>query len=98
MAKLRKPPMRTCTGCMAVKPKKELIRVVRTPEGDVVLDVTGKRSGRGAYICPDVTCLQEAHKRGRLGKSLEVEIGATTWEQLEQACSQWQQAAGRAKR
>lgn len=98
MAKLRKVPMRTCTGCMVVKPKKELVRVVRTPGGEVVLDVTGKLSGRGAYICPDVACLQEAHKRGRLSRSLQVEITTTTWEQLEQACSQWQQAAGRAKR
>jgi uncharacterized protein len=98
MAKVRKVPMRQCTGCLIVKPKKELIRVVRTPEGEVVLDVTGKRSGRGAYICPDVSCLKEAHKRGRLGKSLEITIEQKTWEQLETACSQWQQAGGHAKR
>lgn len=90
--------MRTCTGCLQVKPKKELVRVVRTPEGQVILDPTGKRSGRGAYICPDLACLQEAHRRGRLGRSLEMEIDQSTWEQLETACGAWQQASGRAKR
>jgi predicted RNA-binding protein YlxR (DUF448 family) len=97
MAKVRKVPMRQCTGCLTVRPKKELVRVVRTPEGEVVLDFTGKRSGRGAYICPDVNCLAEAHKRGRLSKSLEVPIDQETWEQLEQACID-RQAGGQAKR
>jgi len=71
--------------------------VVRTPEGEVVLDATGKKSGRGAYICPDQACLREAHKRGRLAKSLEVAIDDDTWQQLDQACQAWQ-SAGQGKR
>jgi predicted RNA-binding protein YlxR (DUF448 family) len=67
-----------------------MVRVVRTPAGPVVLDATGKLSGRGAYICPDVSCLAAARKRGSLAKSLEVSIDEETWQQLEQACREWQ--------
>ncbi len=89
--------MRQCTGCLVVRPKREMVRAVRTPEGAVVLDTTGKRSGRGAYMCPDVTCFAEARKRGRLAKSLEVAVDSETWQQLEQACLEWQ-AGGQSKR
>ena len=71
--------------------------MVRTPEGEVVLDTTGKRSGRGAYVCPDVSCLRKAREQGRLDKSLTVSISTPTWQQLEEACLAWQ-ATGQAKR
>lgn len=70
----KKIPMRRCLGCMQSFPKKELIRVVRTPEGEVLLDLTGKKSGRGAYLCKDKACLKKAIKAKRLQSNLEVQI------------------------
>jgi len=70
----RKIPERRCVGCGEAKPKKELIRVVRSPEGVISLDATGKRSGRGAYICPDPKCLTKAVRSKRLEKSLSCPI------------------------
>lgn len=66
--------MRTCVGCRTVKPKKELIRIVRTPEAAVEIDTTGKRSGRGAYICPSIECLQNAIKKRQLERALNIRI------------------------
>ena len=74
MPKARKIPQRTCIGCQAVRPKRELIRIVRTPAGEVVLDPTGKKSGRGAYICPQQACLAKALAGNKLDKALEIEI------------------------
>jgi hypothetical protein len=68
-------PMRTCVGCRLTRPKRELVRVVRDPEGKVSLDVTGKRSGRGVYICPTEECLEKAVKGRQLERSLETKIG-----------------------
>ncbi len=67
-------PMRTCVGCRQTKPKRDLIRVVRDPEGKVALDVTGKRSGRGVYICPSIECLEKAMRGRQLERSLETKI------------------------
>ena len=72
--KVKKIPLRKCLGCMESFPKKELIRVVRTPEGDVCIDLTGKKSGRGAYICKSEACLKKAVKSKRIQNNLEVEI------------------------
>ena len=69
--KVRRVPQRMCVGCQQMKPKKQLIRVVRTPENEVIIDPTGKKNGRGAYLCPDVECLNIAQKAKRLEKSLE---------------------------
>jgi len=69
--KQRKVPVRTCVGCRTARPKKELIRVVRDPNGDLSVDPTGKKSGRGAYICPDENCLDVAVKGKRLERALE---------------------------
>jgi uncharacterized protein len=69
--KPRKIPLRMCVGCQEKKNKRELVRIVRTPEGDITLDHTGKRAGRGAYICPKRECLEAAVKKKRLEKSLE---------------------------
>ncbi len=81
--KTRKIPMRMCLGCQEMKPKKELIRVVRTPEGTVELDPSGKRNGRGAYICPNVDCFKAAVKGKRFQKALEIEMSPQVIEELE---------------
>lgn len=73
-AKVKKIPMRQCLGCSEHKPKVELLRVVLSPDGDVSLDFTGKKSGRGAYICKDAKCLKKAQKSRRIDKSLDTEI------------------------
>lgn len=82
--KARKIPQRMCTGCMEMKPKKELIRVVRTKEGEVSIDLTGKKSGRGAYICKDVNCLQESFKTKRLERNIEATINEELFNKLKE--------------
>jgi len=82
--KVKKVPERKCLGCMQTFPKKELIRIVRTPQGTVELDLTGKKSGRGAYICKDKSCLKKAMKSKRIQNNLEVEIS----EELQEALAQ----------
>lgn len=72
--KVKKIPLRKCMGCMESFPKKELIRVVRTPENEVCVDLTGKKSGRGAYICKSQSCLKKAIKSKRIQTNLEVEL------------------------
>ena len=74
MAKQRKIPQRTCIGCRTVRPKRDLIRVVRTPEGEILLDPTGKQSGRGAYLCPDTACMEQALRKKQLERALEAAI------------------------
>lgn len=81
--KQRKIPLRSCTGCLAQKPKKELLRIVRSPSGEISIDRDGKKSGRGAYICPDPECLKKARKSKRLEKSLEAAIPDSVYSQLE---------------
>ncbi len=81
--KTRKIPLRMCLGCQEMKPKKELIRVVRTPEGTVELDPTGKRNGRGAYICPQPECFKGAAKGKRFQKSLDMELTPEVLAELE---------------
>jgi predicted RNA-binding protein YlxR (DUF448 family) len=80
--KVKKIPQRTCTGCKAVKPKKELVRIVRTPEGEVMVDPTGKKSGRGAYTCPTPECLELAFRKAVLDNALETVISSETKERL----------------
>ena len=82
MEATKKIPMRRCLGCMQSFPKKELIRVVRTPEGEVLIDLTGKKSGRGAYLCKDKACLKKAIKAKRLQSNLEVQISEDLIESL----------------
>lgn len=65
-------PMRTCIACKETKPKRELLRVVRTPDGHVLLDATGKKSGRGAYICARLSCWETALKKKRLEQEFEL--------------------------
>lgn len=88
MARVRKIPMRMCVGCRERRDKRELVRIVRTPEGIVVVDPTGKKSGRGAYICPSLTCLEKVIKNKGLEKALEVTIGQDVVEELREQLAQ----------
>lgn len=72
--KSKKIPMRMCLGCNEMKPKKELIRVVKSPEGEISLDFTGKKSGRGAYICRNTECFNKARKARRFEKAFSCRI------------------------
>ena len=74
--------MRRCLGCMESKPKSELYRVVRTTEGEIVLDKTGKKNGRGAYICKSKECLEKAIKSKRIEKELETKISEELYQEL----------------
>ena len=78
----KKIPMRQCLGCREHKPKKELIRVVRSPEGEISLDFRGKANGRGAYICPNAACLKKAIKAKALERSLETAIPEEVYAEL----------------
>ena len=81
---VKKQPTRRCTGCAGHFPKNALIRVVRTPEGEIVLDLTGKKSGRGAYICRDEKCLKKARKGHRLEATLDCSIPENVYDRLEE--------------
>lgn len=80
----KKVPLRRCAGCNEQKSKKEFVRVVRTPEGEIILDDTGKANGRGVYLCPKRSCLQKARKAKRLEKNLSVAIPEEIWVSLEE--------------
>ena len=80
----KRVPLRKCTGCGEMKPKKELVRIVKDPEGAISLDRTGKKAGRGAYICPDEACLAAARKARRLEKAFSCQIPDTVYVQLEE--------------
>lgn len=69
-------PERTCVGCRTVKAKRELVRIVRDPSGAVDIDTAGKKSGRGVYVCPSLSCLESAVKSGRFKAGLEVDVPA----------------------
>ena len=78
-----KIPMRQCTGCREMKNKKEMIRVLRTGEGEILLDATGKKNGRGAYLCFSKECLEKARKNHGLERSLKVSIPDEVYDSLE---------------
>ena len=83
--KIKKIPMRQCMGCNEHKSKPTLLRVVKTPEGEVTLDFTGKKNGRGAYLCRDIKCLKRARKSGRIARVLECEIEEAVYDAMEEA-------------
>lgn len=85
MQKAKKIPMRQCLGCNQHKEKREMIRVVRDPEGNVSLDFVGKKSGRGAYICPEVQCFKKARKSKRIDSALECTIPEDIYNAMEAA-------------
>ena len=78
----KKVPLRKCIGCGEMKPKKELIRVVKSPEGEISIDLTGKKSGRGAYICHSKDCLVKAQKSKRLEKSFSTQISQEIYDSM----------------
>lgn len=90
MAGVKKIPMRKCLGCGEMKPKKELIRAVKSPEGEISLDLTGKKSGRGAYICRDINCLKLARKAKRFEKSFECRISDEVYDTMERELNERQ--------
>lgn len=79
----KKIPVRRCVGCQEMKGKKGMIRVIRTPEGDFLLDATGKKNGRGAYLCPSRECLDKARKNKGLERSFKQAIPKEVYEALE---------------
>ncbi|MBQ9923179.1 MAG: YlxR family protein [Clostridia bacterium] len=81
---MKKVPMRMCVACREMKPKKELIRVVRTPEGEIVADATGRKNGRGAYLCPAEGCLNKAIKTRALERALEQPLSEAAADYLRQ--------------
>ena len=84
----KKIPMRKCVGCQEMKEKKSLIRVVKTAEGDIILDDTGKKNGRGAYICKSLECFKKAKKTKALERSLGVSVSEQVYEELEKEMNQ----------
>lgn len=83
----KKIPSRQCVGCNEMKNKKELLRVIKTPEGEIVLDTTGRKNGRGAYICQSVACFQKAKRSKALERSLKISIPAQIYDELEKELS-----------
>lgn len=82
--KVKKIPMRQCLGCNEHKPKSELLRVVKSPDGEISLDFKGKKSGRGAYICHDLKCLKRARKSKRIDRNLDTVIPEEVYDAMEQ--------------
>ena len=91
--KPKKIPMRMCVGCRKMKEKKLLIRVVRSPEGEVSLDPGGKKSGRGAYVCRNADCLKRAIKQKQLERQLDVTLPEETVQALTAAMNELTEAA-----
>ncbi|MDE7326757.1 MAG: YlxR family protein [Lachnospiraceae bacterium] len=83
MTGVKKVPLRKCTGCGQMKNKKELVRVIRTPEEEILIDTTGRKNGRGAYLCNSPECLGKAKKSKGLERSLKVPIPTQVYEALE---------------
>ena len=81
---VKKLPVRRCVGCGEHLPKNTLVRVLRTPEGEIILDLSGKKSGRGAYICKKESCLKKARKSRRIEASLECSIPETVYDRMEE--------------
>ncbi len=84
----RKIPLRKCMGCGEMKSKRELVRVVKNKEGAISLDLTGKKAGRGAYVCPQLSCLQKARKSRGFERALSCKIPEEVYDQMEQELSQ----------
>lgn len=90
----KKIPLRQCLGCREMKPKKELIRVVRAPEGEISLDFKGRKSGRGAYVCPNGECLKRARKARALERAFSAQIPDEVYEALEGQMAQGPEVEG----
>ena len=88
MAAVKKIPMRMCLGCGEMKPKKELIRAVKSPDGEISMDLTGKKSGRGAYICRSSECFRKARKARRFEKAFSCQISEQVYDAMEKELSE----------
>ena len=84
MQKPKKIPQRQCVGCREMKEKRDLIRVVKSPEGEISLDFRGKKPGRGAYVCPDAACLKKARKSRALERAFSAAIPPEVYDALEE--------------
>lgn len=93
MSRAKHIPQRTCVGCRTTGEKRAFLRAVRTPEGTVEVDPTGKRNGRGAYLCPRSACWEEALKKGRLARALRTSISPQDLEQLRRHAGRLERAA-----
>lgn len=82
--KAKKIPLRMCTGCGEMFDKRQLVRVVKSPEGDVSLDITGKKSGRGAYVCKNADCLKKARKKKALERAFGIKIEDSVYDKMEE--------------
>lgn len=82
MGTVKKIPLRKCTGCGEMKPKKEMVRIIKTAENEIFADVTGKKNGRGAYICFSEECLNKAIKNKGIERSLQIAVPQDIYEQL----------------
>lgn len=80
---VKKIPLRQCIGCGEMKDKREMLRVLRTAEGEIVLDATGKKNGRGAYLCPSMECYRKAKKSRGLDRSFKMTVPAEVYDRLE---------------
>ena len=81
---MKRTPLRMCTGCGEMKAKKDLVRVVRSKEGEISLDLTGKKSGRGAYVCHSLECLKKARKTKKIERSFSCQIPDEVYDAMEQ--------------
>jgi len=84
----KRVPMRMCTGCGQMKTKKELVRVVKSPEQEISLDLTGRKPGRGAYVCKNIDCLKAARKARRFEKAFSCKIPEEVYDRMEEEISQ----------
>lgn len=87
MSKMKKVPIRMCCGCGESFPKRDLIRIVKSPDGEISLDRTGKKSGRGAYICPKIECLTKAQKNKRIDRVFSTSIPSEIYEVMKDELS-----------
>ena len=88
---VKKIPLRQCIGCGEMKNKKEMVRILKTAEGEIVLDATGKKNGRGAYICPSMDCFRKAKKSRGLDRSFKMAVPAEIYDRLEKEMEKLEQ-------
>ena len=91
MATVKKIPQRQCSGCNQMKNKKELIRILKTQDNEIMIDTTGKKNGRGAYICPDAECLKKARKSKGLERAFKMNIDSSVYDELEKEMTSLEQ-------
>ena len=85
---MKKIPMRQCIGCQEMKSKKEMIRVLKTTEDEIVLDTTGKKNGRGAYVCRNAACVEKCRKSKVLSRTFDCTVDDSVFEELTRECNE----------